>query len=371
MPAPGDAVQFERERIVAGKVDQARDLSRRARRVWRRAQRTIRNEERPVDRHDYYAALWRQCAAGIGVQCVELPDGFLELRAGEQTMRTFGPLLPLDDPVTLELAGHKSASSALLHDAGVPTATQVVVQPDDLAAATAFLRAHRSVVVKPQARTSSGAGVITHVQSDRQLRRAIGEAASFGAGPVIVEAQVPGQVYRFLYLDGELLDAVVRAPARVVGDGRRNIEALVQAENRRRRQLGDQATGMLPTGVELDTTLAASGRARRDVPAVGEAIQVSGRSNTGDALVSRSVRESVSAEVVRTGARAAGALGVRLAGVDIISPDITQPLETAGGVVSEVNTTPGLHWHYLVAPDSPRVPVAEIIARRLLGLTDE
>jgi cyanophycin synthetase len=356
---------------VAGKVDQVRDVSRRARRVWRRTRRTIRNEERPVDRHDYYVALWKQSAAAIGAQCVELPDGFLELRAGERTMRTFGPLLPLDDPVTLELAGHKSASSRLLHDAGVPTATQLVVEPHDVATATAFLRSHRPVVVKPQARTSSGAGVITHVQSERQLRRAIGEAASFGAGPVIIEAQVPGQVYRFLYLDGALLDAVVRAPARVVGDGHRNIDALVQAENQRRRQLGDQATGLLPTGVELDTTLAAADRARRHVPAPGEEVQVSGRSNTGDALVSRSVRESVSAEVVSTGARAAGALGARLAGVDIISPDITRPLETTGGVVSEVNTTPGLHWHYLVAPDSPRVPVAEIIARRLLGLPDE
>jgi cyanophycin synthetase len=371
MSAPGDAVQFERERIVAGKVDQARDLSRRARRVWRRTQRTIRNDERPVDRHDYYVALWKRSAASIGAQCVELPDGFLELRAGEQTMRTFGPLLPLDDPVTLELAGHKSASSALLQDAGVPTAAQVVVEPHDLAAATPFLRAHTPIVVKPQARTSSGAGVVTHVQSERQLRRAIGEAASFGAGPVILEAQMPGDVYRFLYLDGELLDAVVRAPARVVGDGHQSIEALVQAENRRRRQLGAQATGLLPTGVELDTTLAANGRRRRDVPSASEEVQVSGRSNTGDAHVSRSVREEVSDEVVRTGARAAGALGVRLAGVDIISPDITRPLETAGGVVSEVNTTPGLHWHYLVAPDSPRVPVAEIIARRLLGLPGE
>ena len=221
-------------------------------------------------------------------------------------MRTFGPLLPLDDPVTLELAGHKSASSALLHDAGVPTATQVVLERHDLAAATAFLREHRSIVVKPQARTSSGAGVITHVQSERQLHHAIGEAASFGAGPVIIEAQVPGEAYRFLYLDGELLDAVVRAPARVVGDGHRTIEALVQAENRRRRQLGAQATGLLPTGIELDTTLAASGHARRNVPGAGEAVQVSGRSNTGDALVSRSGARVGERRSRQHGARAAG-----------------------------------------------------------------
>jgi D-alanine-D-alanine ligase-like ATP-grasp enzyme len=353
---------------VVANVEQVRELSRRARRVWRRTQRTIRHEDEPIDRSAYFRRLWLRSAEAVGAEVVELPDGFLELRANGRSMRTFGPLVPLDDPVTLELAGHKTASSALLRQAGVPTAKQVVVQPHHLDPAVAFLTEHRAVVVKPQARTSSGAGVITHVRSERQLRRAVAEAASFGAGPVIVEAEVPGSVYRFLYLDGDLLDAVVRAPARVVGDGHRSVEALVRAENARRRELGDEATGLLPTGLELDTTLAASGRRRRSVPAVGDAVQVSGRSNTGDTVDSRSVLDSVSPDVVAAGTRAAGALGVRLAGVDIISADIGTSLERSGGVVSEINTTPGLHWHYLVAPDSPRVEVAQIIARRLLGL---
>ena len=121
-----------RERIVAGKIDQVRDLSRRVPRP-RRARRTIRNEERPVDRHDYYVTLWKQCAAGIGADSVpNCPDGFLELRAGDRTMRTFGPLLPARRPGDArKLVGHKSASRCLLRDAGVPTATQVVLERHD------------------------------------------------------------------------------------------------------------------------------------------------------------------------------------------------------------------------------------------------
>jgi cyanophycin synthetase len=216
--------------------------------------------------------------------------------------------------------------------------------------------------------TGAGEGVTTHVTTDKQLRRAVPEAMSVGGGGAIVEEYIAGDTFRMLYLDGELLDVVVRRPAHVVGDGRHDVRSLVRAENRRRRALGDGSTGPVPVGLELAATLAAQGRTAREIPSAGETVVVSGRSNTGDATASRSVLGSCHDDVRDTGARAAAALGVRLAGVDVITTDIERPLTETGGVVNEVNTTPGLHWHYLVAADSPVVPVAEIIAARILDL---
>jgi glutathione synthase/RimK-type ligase-like ATP-grasp enzyme len=40
------------------------------------------------------------------------------------------------------------------------------------------------------------------------------------------------------------------------------------------------------------------------------------------------------------------ALRVRLAGVDVITPDPTLPLSEAGGVVLEVNAPPNFYYHY-------------------------
>ena len=51
---------------------------------------------------------------------------------------------------------------------------------------------------------------------------------------LILERQAAGHVYRFLFLDGELLDVVRRLPPHVTGDGRSDIRGLVLAENRRR-----------------------------------------------------------------------------------------------------------------------------------------
>ncbi|MDB5302737.1 MAG: hypothetical protein JWM97_286, partial [Phycisphaerales bacterium] len=45
-------------------------------------------------------------------------------------------------------------------------------------------------------------------------------------------------------------------------------------------------------------------------------------------------------------ARAVRALGVRFAGIDLITRDPGVPLAESGGVILEVNGTPNLYYHY-------------------------
>ncbi len=58
-------------------------------------------------------------------------------------------------------------------------------------------------------------------------------------------------------------------------------------------------------------------------------------------------------------------VGVRLAGVDIICRDPGVPLELSGGGIIEVNTNPGLYYHYR-ATDS-RFPLAERVLNRFFN----
>jgi D-alanine-D-alanine ligase-like ATP-grasp enzyme len=58
---------------------------------------------------------------------------------------------------------------------------------------------------------------------------------------------------------------------------------------------------------------------------------------------------------------------VRLAGVDLITTDLTASLHATGGVIIEVNGGPGLHHHYHVADRAGATRVAIPILRRLLG----
>jgi cyanophycin synthetase len=63
---------------------------------------------------------------------------------------------------------------------------------------------------------------------------------------------------------------------------------------------------------------------------------------------------------------AAKAVGLRLASLEVVTSDLEQPLAQSGGVIVEVNATPGLHYHYQVANPAQAVAVAIPILRSLL-----
>ena len=96
---------------------------------------------------------------------------------------------------------------------------------DRLRAAEEFAQGREGpCVVKPARGTGGGDGVTTDVRGRRDLRRAALHASLF-CSDLVVEEQVPGDVYRLLYLKGCFLDAVRRRPPIVVGDGRSPLRA--------------------------------------------------------------------------------------------------------------------------------------------------
>lgn len=113
---------------------------------------------------------------------------------------------------------------------------------------------------------------------------------------------------------------------------------------------------------ELRHTLAEQGMSFRTVPREGELVRLKRDVSYNRAEDNQSAAERLCAAIVVAGARAADAVGVRLAGVDIICADPQVPLEESGGVVIEVNTTPGLYYHYMKRPCP--TDVAQMILKR-------
>ena len=60
-----------------------------------------------------------------------------------------------------------------------------------------------------------------------------------------------------------------------------------------------------------------------------------------------------------------------MAGVDLVTADLSRPLAESGGAILEVNGTPGLHYHYEVADRPSATHVAIPILRALLGCPAE
>jgi cyanophycin synthetase len=322
----------------------------------------------PAVRDAVYAAIWRDAADRAGADVRDLGSGFLEVsRGGGETAKLWQQVVPLDDPVTLRLALDKPVVHGLLTEASVPVPDHLEWDFSDPTPALAFLaQAGGPTVVKAASGTGGGEGTTAGVDSPARLMRARLQAGRFGTR-LLIERQVPGPVHRLLFLDGELIDVIRHVPPRLTGDGRSTVEQLLDGENDRRVGAAG-AAGLSLLGVGLDTvfTLERQGLRLDSVVPAGTTIAVQTVTNDNRIEDTETVAEPLDPELVEAARRAATAVGLRLAGVDVITPDASQPLERAGGVVAEVNGTPGIHHHYHVADPAKATPVAVPILERVL-----
>ena len=327
---------------------------------WRNAD--VKAMER--ERARFYDWMWRSACAQLGGSAESLGDDLLRLKIGVTETRVWANFTPIDDPVTLLVARNKPVAYRLLSEAHLPIPRHLPFSLASLDKAAHFLeRLEKSCVVKPARDTGGGLGVTTGIIRQRELLR----AAAFASGycrDLVIEEHVAGNCYRLLYLDGVLLDAIVRHPPSVRGDGRSTIGELVQRENLRRLKTGFRACQfLLRIDGDMRGTLAKQGLSLRSVPALDAQVVVKNVVNENAAEENETVTDRLCKEVIASGSHAAAAVGVRLAGVDMMTTDPILPLEESGGRIMEVNATPGLYYHYFKA-DRP-VSVAETVLAAL------
>ena len=336
-----------------------------ARGAWRLRDQNARLAELQSWRRGIYRRIWAEGAAEVGAELDELGDGFLELSAGGRRTRVREELVALDDPVAIELSFDKSLVHRLLGREGLPVPEHVEIDATSPDGASAFVGRGRCVV-KPASGTGVGAGVTACVERPDELRRAIAAASLYG-DRVLLERHVEGDVYRLLVLDGELLDTIRKRPPHLVGDGRSTVLELIETENRRRLDArGEAGLWLLRIDPDALLTLRRAGLDPRSVVPEGATIQIKSVTNQNRLEDNTTVREPPAPELVAEAAAAAAAVGLRLAGVDLVTRSLERSLAETGGVVLEVNCTPGLHHHYLVAEPERATRVAGPILRRLL-----
>jgi D-alanine-D-alanine ligase-like ATP-grasp enzyme len=313
-----------------------------------------------------YRQIWGDAAAELGAEMIDLSGGYLELRRDGAVTRVWRHWVMLDDAVTLRLALDKTRVHRLLAERGlpVPVHEELCYREVDKAFAV-FKRSGGCAVVKPASGSSSGSAVTSGVSSRDDLLRAWLRAARLG-DRILIERQATGDMFRLLFLDGDLLGTVRRRPPRVTGDGRSSVAKLIAAENRRRlARIG----GTIIT-VDLDAllTLRKQGLSLASVPPPGAMVAVKGVSSQNAFEENETVRDPPSRETIGAAREAVQAVGLRLGGVDLITPDAGMPLAEAGGVIIEVNGTPGIHYHYEVSEPARAQRVAIPILARLLEL---
>lgn len=307
--------------------------------------------------------IFRVAAEPLGIELRDLGCDAFELRHGERVRRFQEMTNDLENAFTYWATGHKHMTFEMLRAAGVSELPHHRVHTLSTAedARREFRQRGRAVVVKPCFGTSGGRGVTVGITKEGDLNRAIYTALCHDR-QYMVEDFVEGENFRLLVSSGRLLSAVKRIPASVTGDGAGNLRELIERENARRSlDRGPTALYPIPLDDDVRRHLKAQGRSLRSIPGIGEKVFVRSVSNFRSGGEAEDVTDRVCGATVELCRRVATELRIVLAGIDIITRDIGRPLGETGGVINEVNTSPGLNLHYAARNADPARDVAREI----------
>jgi cyanophycin synthetase len=279
-------------------------------------------------------------------------DSLVRLGQGVHQVMIAASLTGRTPAIGVDLAQDKAATKARLAAAGIPVADGRLVRTE--ADAVEALHDFGAVTLKP-VHGNHGRGVHTGLTEERAVREAF-SAASRLDSEVLAETHLEGRCVRLLVVGDKMAAAAERVPPAVTGDGVRTVAALIEDLNRDPRR-GDghdfPMTRVVPDD-DVHLQLARQGLDLQSVPAPGQTVVLRAVANLSAGATARDVTDEIGADLAQDAVRAAQALGLDVAGIDVISPKLDVGLAEAGGAVLEVNAAPGLRMHETPAEGTPR-----------------
>jgi cyanophycin synthetase len=302
-----------------------------------------------------------------GIPVMRLDEqSYLQLGWGARQQRIRASITSRTPFLAVDHASDKSRTKQLLLDAGAPAPRGVVVRTAEAAVAAAA-ELGGLVAVKPL-NGNHGRGVATRLQAPDEIRSAFAAAAAVRPR-VLVEQHLEGRDYRVLVVGGEVVAVAERRPAQVVGDGVSTVIELVEALNRDpRRGVGhEKPLTRIRMDARVQARLAQAGLSPESVPSPGIAVILKDSANlsTGGTAVDRT--DEIHPENAALCRRAARTLGLDVAGLDVVCPDIGRSVRDTGGGIVEINAAPGLRMHLEPSEGQPRA-AGEAIARTLFPI---
>ncbi|VXB51657.1 cyanophycin synthetase [Nocardioides sp. AX2bis] len=270
----------------------------------------------------------------------------VQLGQGVHAKRIRATMTSETSAIAVDIASDKDLTTRLLGAAGLPVPKQESVRTADQAARVA-VRIGFPVVVKPLD-GNHGRGVCLNLEDEAEVREAFETAKGESKrGVVVVESFVTGKDYRCLIIDGRVAAIAERVPASVTGDGISTVEQLVDTANADpRRGVGhEKVLTRIKVDAAAEALVADQGFEMTAVPPEGQVVKLAltGNMSTGGISIDRTLEaHPENAEIAEEAARM---IGLDIAGIDFICPDITEPVRETGGAICEVNAAPGFRMH--------------------------
>ena len=262
--------------------------------------------------------------------------------------------------IGVEVACDKEDTKHLLGQAQVPVPKGDIIRTErGLKEAVEYVG--YPVVLKP-INGNHGRGITANVTNWEDALVAF-KAAKAVSRSVIVEKYIVGEDYRLLVINYKLVAAAKRTPAHVDGDGSSTIQQLIDTVNEDpRRGYGHEK---VLTAIKVDDMtngiLEANELTIDSVLPKGETLHLKDTANLSTGGTATDVLDLVHPANVFMAERISKIIGLDICGIDVMTSDISIPLEKTGGAVLEVNAGPGFRMHLAPTSGLPRNVAAPVI----------
>lgn len=201
------------------------------------------------------------------------------------------------------------------------------------------------VVVKPLD-SNQGKGVSLNLTNEKEVSEACVKAFKYSKG-IIVEKYFEGKDYRVLVIGGSVVAVAMRRPPTVTGDGIHSVKELVEKENCNQLRGEDHEKPL--TRLKLDEiaieVLKKQEITEDYIPKINEEIKLRENGNLSTGGTAVECTADIHYKNCQLAIKAARAMKLDIAGIDITAKDITLPIGGENGAVIEVNAAPGLRMH--------------------------
>ncbi|WP_310625989.1 cyanophycin synthetase [Limnohabitans sp.] len=297
---------------------------------------------------------------------IRLTEGNLvQLGYGSKQRRIWTAETDRTSAIAESISSDKDLTKRLLTQCGIPVPEGQIVKTSD-EAWEAAQDIGLPVVVKPLD-GNRGWGVSLDVNTEEGVRKAWIAAEKEGS-EVLIERYVRGDEHRVLVVGDRVVAATRGETAQIIGDGTSTVTQLIDQQINSDPRRGPTEDFPLysilldtPRGEMSLLEIQRNGLEPDSVPEAGRIVVVQRNGN-----LSMDVTDLVHPEVAAVATLAARVIGLDIAGIDIVTQDISRPLEETQGAIIEVNAGPGLLMHVKPAVGQPR-PVGKAIVEHLFG----
>lgn len=200
------------------------------------------------------------------------------------------------------------------------------------------------VVLKPRY-GNQGKGVVVNICNEKEVLNAYNNLCK-EYSDIIIEKCIKGNDYRVCVVNNKVIAVSERVPPYIIGDGVRNIKALIEKLNKEEKRGYGHEKPLTKVKVdrELIDFIKKQGYNFDSIIPKDIKVTLRGNANLSTGGVSIDYTDVICEENKNICIRTAEAIGLNICGIDICCKDISLPLLDQGAVI-EVNAAPGIRMH--------------------------